>query len=100
MKKAFIISGVLGFFVWPVVMIAAVMLGDQPDVPVRTEVLRQIAFYTALLPPIVWIVALILAIIEAKKQKRPRRLRTYAVAPYAAAGVHALALIALFTLAT
>lgn len=99
MKTAFIVSGLLGFFVWPAVMIAAVMLTDQPEVPFHTEVLRQVAAYSSLLAPIVWVVALILAIIEAKKEKRPRVLRAYAVAPYAAAGIHVLALVALFTLA-
>jgi membrane protein DedA with SNARE-associated domain len=99
MKKAFIISGLLGFFVWPAVMIGAVMLTDQPEVPFRTEVLRHVAAYSALLAPIVWVVALILAILEAKKEKRPRVLHAYAVAPYAAAGIHVLALVALFTLA-
>jgi membrane protein DedA with SNARE-associated domain len=99
MKIAFIISGVVGFFVWPVVMIAGVMLMDQPDVPLRTEILRQIAVYTVLLPPVVWVAALVLAIIESKKKKRAVFLRGYAIAPYAAAGVHALALVALFSLA-
>jgi hypothetical protein len=99
MKKAFIVSGVLGFVVWPVVMIAAVMLSDQPDVPLRTEVLRQIAYFTSLLAPIVWMVALVLAIFEAKKEKRPKVLRACVVAPYAAAGIHVLALVALFTFA-
>jgi len=100
-KVAFIISGVLGFLVWPTVMLAAVMLSDQPDVPLRTEVMRQIIICSAVLPPLVWVLALILAVIEGKKEKRPRRLRAYAAAaPYAAAGVHALALVALFTLAT
>jgi hypothetical protein len=100
MKTAFIVSGLLGFVVWPAVMIGAVMLSDQPDVPLRTEVLRQIAYYTSLLAPIVWVVALVLAIFEVKKEKRPKVLRAYIVAPYAAAGVHVLALVALFTLAT
>jgi hypothetical protein len=99
MKKAFIISWLLGFFVWPAVMIGAVMLTDQPEVPFRTGVLRQVAAYSAFLAPIVWVVALILAILEARKDKRPRVLRAYAVAPYAAAGIHVLALVALFTLA-
>lgn len=85
---------------WPVVMIAAVMLTDQPEVPFRTEVLRQGAVYSALLAPVVWIFSLIFAILEAKKERRPRVLRAYAVAPYAAAGIHVLALVALFTLAT
>jgi hypothetical protein len=100
MKTAFIVSGLLGFFVWPGVILAAVMLSDQPDVPYRTEVLRHIAAYSALLAPIVWLVALILAIFEAKREKRHRVLRAYAVAPYAAAGIHMLALVLLFTLAS
>lgn len=99
MKRAFIISGLLGVTIWPVVMIAGVMLMDQPNVPLRTEILRQIAAYTVLLPPVVWIAALVLAIIETKRKKREGRLRAYAAAPYAAAGVHGLALVVLFTLA-
>lgn len=99
MKTAFIVSGGVVFFVWPIVMISAVMLTDQPEVPFHIELLRQIVAYSALIAPIVWVVALILAIIEAKKERRPRVLRAYAVAPYAAAGIHMLALVALFTLA-
>ena len=99
MKTAFIVSGVLGFLIWPIVMMAGVMLMDAPDVPLRTEILRQIAAYSAMLVPPVWIAALVLAIIESRRRKRPRVLRAYAIAPYAAAGIHALALVALFTLA-
>ena len=99
MKIAFIVSGVLGFFVWPAVMIAGIMLTDAPNVPLRTEILRQIAAYSAMLPPPVWVVALILAIVETRRKNRPKFVRAYAVAPYAAAGIHALSLVALFTFA-
>lgn len=99
MKAAFIVSGLFGFFIWPAVMIAGVMLMDQPDVPLRTEILRQIALYTVLLPPPVWLAALIAAIVESKRKNRRSRMRAYAVAPYAAVGIHGLALLSLFTLA-
>lgn len=98
MKAAFIVSGVLGLVVWPFVMLAAVMLMDAPDVPLSTEILRQIAVYSALLAPVVWLGSLVFAIVEAKRKKRPKVLRACVVAPYAAAGVHALSLALLFTL--
>ncbi|MEZ5413845.1 MAG: hypothetical protein R3F03_05965 [Opitutaceae bacterium] len=99
MKIAFIVSGVLGFFIWPAIMLAGIMLTDAPDVPLRTDILRQIAAYSAMLPPPIWLVALILAIVESKRKKRQKLLRAYAIAPYAAAGIHGLSLVALFTLA-
>jgi membrane protein DedA with SNARE-associated domain len=98
MKAAFIISGVLGIVVWPFVMLAGVTLMDAPEVPIAVEVLRQIAAYSAILTPAVWMGALVLAVIEAKKKKRPNVLRAYAAAPYAAAGLHAVSLVVLFTL--
>jgi membrane protein DedA with SNARE-associated domain len=98
MKTAFIVSGVLGFLIWPIVMAAGVMLMDAPNVPLRTEILRQLAAYSAILVPPFWVAALLLAIIESRRRKRPRFLRAYAIAPYAAAGTHAIALIALFIL--
>lgn len=98
MKAAFIISGVLGLVVWPFVMLAGVMLMDAPEVPLAAEVVRRIAAYSAILTPVVWIVALVLAVIEAKKKKRPIVLRACAAAPYAAAGLHAFSLVVLFTL--
>ena len=75
------------------------MLMDQPDVPLRTEILRRFAVYSALLTPLVWLVSLILAVVETRRRKRQRLLRIYTVAPYAAAGFHVFTLVALFTFA-
>jgi membrane protein DedA with SNARE-associated domain len=99
MKTAFIVSGVLGLFIWPGAMVAGAMLFDTENVPPHAEMLRQIAFYSMLPAPLIWVAALVLAIIESKRRKRPRVLRAFAIAPYAAAGVHALALVALLNLA-
>lgn len=99
MKIAFIVSGLLGLVVWPFVILAGIMVLDEPNVPLRTEILRQVAVFSVLLPLPVWVAALVLAIFESKKKKRQRLLRGYAIAPYAAVGIHGLALIALFALA-
>lgn len=97
-KGPFIFSGILGFIVWTPVMLAGVMLTDSPNAPLYTDVLRWIAVVTVFLPPLVWIVALVSALGESNKKNRPRVLRAWILAPYAAACVHALALIALFNL--
>ena len=98
-KTAFIVSGILGFVVWPFFMMAGVMLLDNPNAPLFTDVLRWIAVGTVLPPPLVWIVAFVSALGESNGRNRSRVLRAWILAPYAAAGVHALALVALFTLA-
>jgi hypothetical protein len=99
MKAAFIVSGILGFFIWPGVLLAGAMLFDTEHVPPRAEMLRQIALFSALLAPVIWVAALVLAIVESRRKKRSKFIRAYAIAPYAAAGVHALALLALFNFA-
>jgi cytochrome c biogenesis protein CcdA len=53
----------------------------------------DLIWYSFLLVPIVWLVALILSIVEAKRKNRPKRMRLYYSPPFATRGLHIVILI-------
>ncbi len=62
------------------------------------QILGYFVWFTAILPPVVWIVALALAILESKRGNRPKFISRCITAPYVAFGFHFLSLVMLFTL--
>ena len=53
----------------------------------------DVIWHSFLLVPLVWLVALILSIVEAKRKKRPKRMRLHYSLPFAALGLHIVILI-------
>ncbi len=100
MKSAFTISGIAGFLIWPVFAAAAVMGASaavEGGIPMN-RVLGYFAWFAVILPPLVWVVALVLAVLESKRGNRPKFISRCIAAPYVAFGIHILSLAMLFTL--
>ncbi len=100
MKSAFTISGVAGFLIWPACAAAAVMGASaavEEGIPIN-RILGYFAWSTAMLPPLVWIAAFVLAMLESKRGNRPNFISRCIAAPYVAFGLQILSLVMLFTL--
>ncbi len=95
-KTPWIVSGLGLFFAWPFIGLMTAFAYDEPTVPAYFEIIRILLMVTLVLIPVVWIVALVLAIIETRKRNREKWLKYYALAPYWAAGAHLLVWIAAF----
>lgn len=89
-----IISGLGLVIAWPFAGMMTAFSYDAPTVPLYFEVIRWLLGFTLFSIPLVWIVALVLSIIEARKKKRPEVLVRFAWSPYIAAGAHLLVWVA------
>jgi hypothetical protein len=88
--RPWIISGLALIFVWPFAGILTAFAYDAPTVPTFVHVFRTLLYVTLWSIPVIWTVALILSILEGRKQRRAKLLKRYAIVPYIAACAHLL----------
>jgi hypothetical protein len=91
-----IVSGLGLVIIWPFAGMMTAFSYDAPTVPLYFEIIRRLLGLTLFAIPLVWIVALVLFIIEARRKKRPEVLARFAWSPYIAAGAHLLVWLAAF----
>jgi hypothetical protein len=91
-----LMSGVSLVTIWPFAAMMTTFAFDNPNVPFYEEIIRAILGVTLLAFPIVWFVALILSIVEARGQRREKLLRRYAAAPCWVGIAHLLIWVGVF----
>src|SRR3954465_5954953 len=95
-KSAWIVSGLGLVIVWPLAGMMTAFAYDAPTVPRYFAFVRVLLAVTLYIIPLIWILAFILSIVEARRKMRDVLLKRYAMAPYFAAGAHLLVWVAAF----
>jgi surface polysaccharide O-acyltransferase-like enzyme len=85
MAWSFVISGPVTYKIFGWALIVLVSLSHVMDLPPDVEHRLTYVFWWLWMMPVVWLVALVLAVIEVRRKKRARQLTIYAVSPFAGA---------------
>ncbi len=91
-----LMSGASLVTIWPIAAMMTTFAFDNPNVPFYEEIIRAILGVTLLAFPMVWFVALILSIVEARGKRREKLLRRYAAAPCWVGIAHLLIWVGVF----